>query len=462
MKKLFTIIAMLMPLSVLALEIVSDFRWQEPNNKVEIVIGEPYQLKYSCSDNSQPFKNTYAESWVHIDFAGGQHVVTSPAGYSIDENGVITGLVAGSYAIHPTGWVLSANGVDDWLYITVVPERTESESNNSLDTADEVTSKIRFGLYNSTDIDYFIYTNGNLKVGDYVTFKIHYYGSGENPFGYKWATFSGSEMVGGGSLMMQDQECRALVAYGNSICLEVYYDQSRTQYFNYGEEFVAEVYVNGEPVGGKEGQEETNVINGHGYVDLGLPSGKCWATKNYGANRPEDYGSYLEWENNSIISTSWGNEWTTPSLNDIRELEDNCDWTWETMNGHNGYTITGKNGKSIFLPASGCMMVGQSYAINVGEFVYYWTSTKSGDMANMANIILSTASDVWYGTMNTLYTKLPIRPITGSVQSVVSTPSDESNAAVGVYDLRGHKLGGFTRGVNIVRYNDGSSKKVVK
>ena len=247
MKKLITLIALLLPISTFALGLVTNFEWLEPNNKVEVVIGEPYQLQFSSSDNSLVFTSAYADSWVHIDFTGGQHVVDPPTGYSIDEKGVITGIAAGSYALHPTGWVQTKSGVDKWLYITVVSERSEKESNNTLDTANDIKTKIRFGLYNTSDLDYFRFTNRNLKWGDYVTFKIHYYGSRENPFGYKWATFCGGDMVGGGSLMSQDQECQALVTSGNTVYLEVYYDQSRSQYFNYGEEFVAEVFINGIP-----------------------------------------------------------------------------------------------------------------------------------------------------------------------------------------------------------------------
>ena len=230
--------------------LISDFEWFEPNNRVEVVIGEPYQLKFSCSDNSLPFTSAYTDSWVHYDFDGGQHVVSSPTGYSIDEKGIITGLKSGSYAIKYTGWIQAKSGTDKWLYIMVVTERREKESNNTLNTANDVTSKIRFGLYNTSDVDYFRFTDSSLKWGDLVTFKIHYYGTRENPFGYKWATFCGTSMSGGGSLITQDQECTALVTSGHTVYLEVYYDQSRSQYFNYGEEFEAEVYINGIPVGG--------------------------------------------------------------------------------------------------------------------------------------------------------------------------------------------------------------------
>ena len=36
-------------------------------------------------------------------------------------------------------------------------------------------------------------------------------------------------------------------------------------------------------------------INGHDYVDLGLPSGVLWATCNLGADSPEEYGDYYAW-----------------------------------------------------------------------------------------------------------------------------------------------------------------------
>ena len=47
----------------------------------------------------------------------------------------------------------------------------------------------------------------------------------------------------------------------------------------------------------------TGTINGHGYVDLGLPSGLKWATCNVGANRPEEYGDYFAWGETSPNSS---------------------------------------------------------------------------------------------------------------------------------------------------------------
>ena len=39
----------------------------------------------------------------------------------------------------------------------------------------------------------------------------------------------------------------------------------------------------------------TGTVNGHDYVDLGLPSGTKWATINVGATTPEAYGNYYAW-----------------------------------------------------------------------------------------------------------------------------------------------------------------------
>lgn len=36
-------------------------------------------------------------------------------------------------------------------------------------------------------------------------------------------------------------------------------------------------------------------LNGHDYVDLGLPSGRRWATCNIGSKSPAGYGDYFAW-----------------------------------------------------------------------------------------------------------------------------------------------------------------------
>ena len=137
-------------------------------------------------------------------------------------------------------------------------------------------------------------------------------------------------------------------------------------------------------------------INGHEYVDLGLPSGIKWATCNVGATKPEEYGGYYAWgeteeksnydwstykwcngsyttmtkycidgdygtvDNKSFLDpeddvahVKWGDSWRMPTWAELSELRNNCTWTWTSQNGVKGYKVTGPNGNSIFLPAAG-------------------------------------------------------------------------------------------------------------
>ena len=121
-------------------------------------------------------------------------------------------------------------------------------------------------------------------------------------------------------------------------------------------------------------EDNNNTSFGHGYVDLGLPSGLKWATCNIGASLPEELGDYYYWGettlemvNNTIyVNTGdiagnsqydaaraqWGGNWRMPTFDEFEELVDNCDWCWVNHNGVDGYRIYGKNNSSIFLPDS--------------------------------------------------------------------------------------------------------------
>lgn len=148
-------------------------------------------------------------------------------------------------------------------------------------------------------------------------------------------------------------------------------------------------------------------LNGHDYVDLGLPSGVKWATCNLGANYADEYGNYFTWGDviptkaypfglcdmdgiNFIIGNgidlktkqlktidavhhAWGNPWRMPTWIECRELVQKCNWEWtniKTRNGNvNGYVVTGPNGNSIFLPAAGLMSRSGRYL--QGEFGIY-------------------------------------------------------------------------------------------
>lgn len=122
-------------------------------------------------------------------------------------------------------------------------------------------------------------------------------------------------------------------------------------------------------------------IGGHGYVDLGLPSGKLWATENFGSFSETGYGSYYMWSSEDRVPSSWGTKWSTPTRSEFNELLNNCSYSWTTKNGVNGYLFTGKNGATMFLPAAGFKIYVEGYGLSDiqsgSTTLMYWASTKS-------------------------------------------------------------------------------------
>lgn len=110
-------------------------------------------------------------------------------------------------------------------------------------------------------------------------------------------------------------------------------------------------------------------------VDLGLSVN--WADRNVGAENPWNDGLYFQWGNPSaqkdatdtffdgvtmgdIVGSSkdmakanMGGNWRMPTSDELKELKENCRWEIECRNGVYGFKVTGKNGASIFIPATG-------------------------------------------------------------------------------------------------------------
>ena len=101
----------------------------------------------------------------------------------------------------------------------------------------------------------------------------------------------------------------------------------------------------------------SSVDDSTGYTDLGLPSGTKW--NNFNATGFYTYDEAVSMFGNRL-----------PTKEQWDELKAECQWTW---NG-SGYKITGSNGNSIVLPASGIRYCDGSVKY-VGSFGYYWSST---------------------------------------------------------------------------------------
>ncbi len=161
---------------------------------------------------------------------------------------------------------------------------------------------------------------------------------------------------------------------------------------------------------------EPGFLNGHEYVDLGLPSGNLWATSNYGASSPTEYGSYLEWYQCGYVASSWGDSWRTPSRTEMNELVNKCTWTWTTENGVKGYRVTGTNGNKIFLPAGGFKMNIGGGVQSSGEQLYYWTTTSDGGGFSYA-LVASSSSIGTSTAYNTSVMMCSVRPCADKISS---------------------------------------------
>lgn len=82
----------------------------------------------------------------------------------------------------------------------------------------------------------------------------------------------------------------------------------------------------------------------------------------------------LELSDDAALAT-WGGSWRMPTMAELKELSDNCNYTWEKVNGVNGGMFTSRlNGRSIFLTATGWRHNGDSlFDRNVAG--YFWSSS---------------------------------------------------------------------------------------
>ena len=80
--------------------------------------------------------------------------------------------------------------------------------------------------------------------------------------------------------------------------------------------------------------DNSGTLNGHDFVDLGLPSGTLWATCNVGAEVPEGYGDYFAWGETEPKTVY---DWTTYKYcnGDSDQLTKYCQ---EAIYGYDGYT----------------------------------------------------------------------------------------------------------------------------
>ncbi len=193
------------------------------------------------------------------------------------------------------------------------------------------------------------------------------------------------------------------------------------------------------------------------YVDLCLPSGTLWATRNVGATSPEEYGDYFAWgeivskveydwstykycngsdrtltkycnltnygyngfidnlstllAEDDVASVNWGENWRIPTWDEWLELYNCTSNTWTIMNGVNGRLFTASNGNSLFLPAAGQHF--ESDFIHDGDSGHYWSSSLDG-IPDGAHQFYFDIDHVYQDYFSFRYAGLSVRAVTFS------------------------------------------------
>jgi len=174
-------------------------------------------------------------------------------------------------------------------------------------------------------------------------------------------------------------------------------------------------------------------------VDLGLSV--KWASFNYGASSEEEVGALIGWgeltgkntstnlkwyptlkpegdiilTDNDIVYQKWGDQWRMPSVDDFNELMEKCTWDFTEVNGVKGFTVTGSNGNSIFLPVTG-YRVGDT--VSSEDSCYYWSGILDKSDVNKAFGLMASVGDTAVISFDR-YTGLAIRAVYGEYANAI-------------------------------------------
>lgn len=226
-------------------------------------------------------------------------------------------------------------------------------------------------------------------------------------------------------------------------------------------------------------ESKPNVGEEYEYVDLGLSV--YWASKNLGANKPEDTGSYYAWGETSPKSSfneynsstygyhisnygskveddenyyslfsefdaatkKLGSEWSIPTITQWKELWDKCNFEmiYDSNKQLKGIKAIGVNKNYIYLPVTGAKYL--LYSENEG---CYWS--KYGDIREPYKYALGISFPSRYGIYSFndcayfRYMGLPIRPVkkkdVTQVNTIKISKSSESDKYI--YDLQGNRV----------------------
>jgi len=116
-------------------------------------------------------------------------------------------------------------------------------------------------------------------------------------------------------------------------------------------------------------------------------SGTSSSVKNIGSNiSATDYDAAHATDWGNFATSGRTNDWRLPTVEEMNELLSKCTFKETNENQVKGFTVTGPNGNSIFIPFFGCSYDGNNYG--EGNYAYIWTADIDPTDNKKANAIL--------------------------------------------------------------------------
>ena len=454
--------------------LVSDFKWKENTGStysgyplITIEEGDEYQLHYSCVPSTAT--HLFEDLSEIVVYENGR-VADGPSYISIDENGLIKGLKAGTTGIKPTGRIVcdTSSGQQQRVYITVkskaipvsgiVLDKTtltmaEGDSQTLIATVNPSNATDKSVSWSSSNTSVAMVSSSGVvtaKAAGTAKITVMTNDGGKTasctvtvlPVAVTGVTLNKYSL----SLYQNDTETLiATVLPANATNKNVTWSSSNSSVASVTSNGIVSALSAGSATitvtttdGGKTASCSVTVTaDPYGAVDLGLSV--KWASFNYGASSVTATGGYYMWGDPTgsgqpmfftppsvssisgtqydIVRRNWGGSWRIPTWAEINELYSNCTWTKTTLNGVSVLKVTGRNGAFIYLPFTGYGMpddgpVG-TVTVSDGSNAYMMSAESYGDSyGRFVYVIYFTPSGGWSSAnYNASFVKFPIRPV---------------------------------------------------
>lgn len=153
--------------------------------------------------------------------------------------------------------------------------------------------------------------------------------------------------------------------------------------------------------------------NGVAYIDLGLPSGTCWAVHNFGSSKNRNPGYYISLGNDDKdgldpTTIFVGKSWSIPTSKQWEELISNTEFYWNIIKDNPGVMLRSKiNGRFLYLGAYGVQTKDEKV---IGDSILFVYPGRDTDGDTNLKFYIGTKDGIGTSPFDNTYS-LPIRAV---------------------------------------------------